>query len=249
MRVVTTCHKAGLDVFGNRWIEGRKHWPKGTEFCFYTEGYELPYTPEEQQAIETVGAYEGHGWITRKDVENIPEFAEWRAKHKDYKPPAWNWDVVKYANKVFAAIDALYDYPGIGVWLDADCVTYDDIPEGYVEGLLGDAYMGAFQRTGLYTETGMWIVNGAHPIHKDFLDAWKGIYLSERYQQLTQWHDCMTLDATIRVSGAKVTNLSGEFAKDMHPMARVDLAKYIDHCKGPRKIKGVSPENKHRKSK
>ena len=246
MRVVTTCHKEGFEVYGHRWIEGRKHWPKGTEFWFYTEGYELPLTPEEQQAVETVGIYETP-WIERRDVNDIQSLVEWKAKHKNYTPPDWQWDVVKYSNKVFAAIDALYDCKGIGVWLDADCVTYADIPEGYVEGLLGDAYMGSFQRTGLYTETGMWVVNCDHKEHRNFLDTWRGMYLGERYKQLTQWHDCMTLDAAIRIAGVPVVNLSGEFAKDAHPMARVELSKYIDHCKGPRKIKGMSPENKNRK--
>jgi hypothetical protein len=54
------------------------------------------------------------------------------------------------------------------------------------------------------------------------------------------------LDAAIRLTGVPTFNLSGEFHKDMHPMAKTELGQYIDHCKGPRKIKGKSPENKNR---
>ena len=42
MRVVTTAHKAGLDLHGQRWLDSRKRWPRGTEFVWFTEGYELP---------------------------------------------------------------------------------------------------------------------------------------------------------------------------------------------------------------
>jgi hypothetical protein len=35
----------------------------------------------------------------------------------------------------------------------------------------------------------------------------------------------------------------------MHPQALSEIGKYIDHCKGPRKEDGVSPENPHRKVK
>lgn len=223
MRVVTTAPK---DVaYTARWLEGRKFWPDA-EFVFYTEGY----------TVDCPG----------KDFADLPEFSEWKAKHQGYVPPNWQWDVVRYAHKVFAAIDALYDYDGVGVWLDADCVTYKPIPEGYVEGLVKDVYLACFQRTGLYTETGMWVMDCSHPKHREFLDYWRGWYLGERFTVLPQWHDCYTLDYTIRAVDVPVRNLSGEFAKDMHPMAKADIGKYVDHCKGPRKVKGFSPENKHR---
>ena len=65
-----------------------------------------------------------------------------------------------------------------------------------------------------------------------------------------KWHDCATLDATIRwflkEGSITVNNLSGEHGKAMHPQALTEFGKYIDHCKGPRKSEGVSPENKYR---
>jgi hypothetical protein len=228
MRVVTTCHQQGLESFGHRWLESRKHWPKGTDFQFYPEGFE----------VDCPG----------KDLSEIPEFVAWKRRHSGFIAPSWQWDVVKFAHKVFAIIDALYDYDGVGVWMDADCVTYKQIPEGLIEKQVEGAYLACYQRTGMYTETGLWIVDCKHPEHKAFMDFLRGIYLSDRFKDLPQWHDCMAFDATVRAFGNRINvkNLSGEHHKSMHPMAMTELGRYIDHCKGGRKESGRSPENKFR---
>ena len=233
MRVVTTAHKAGFDQYGHRWLDSRKNWPKKTEFWWYAEGYDL----------------DAKG-VTVKDVLDVPGFAEWKAKHIHYVPPSWQWDVVRFAHKVFAVCDALMDYDGIGVWLDADVVTYKKLPAGKVEEAVAGHYIAHYGRTGFYTETGMWIVDCSHPEHKAFMETLRQSYLNERYQLLPQWHDCMVFDATLRafVKAGRVTakNLSGAFHKDMHPMAKTEFAKYLDHCKGNRKAAGYSPENANR---
>lgn len=233
MRVVTTCHRAGLKQYGHRWLESRQNWPEGTDFQFYTEGFK----------VDCPG----------KDILDLHDFTEWKKRYAHYVPPAWRWDVVKFAHKVFAAYDALRDYDGIGVWLDADCVTYAPIPSGLVEAQVSDAYIAHYARTGHYTETGMWIVDCRHPQHKDFFAFWLNLFHSGNFTRLPEWHDCTTLDATIRRFVAKglitTKNLSGEFHKDMHPQAKAEpFCRFIDHTKGMRKAKGYSLENPHRKA-
>jgi hypothetical protein len=167
----------------------------------------------------------GHRWDDGKSYWHNAEFKmegdwisgrlqEFKAKYKDYVAPDWRYDIVKFSHKVFAAYEHFYDYDGIGVWLDADCVTYRDIPEGYIESLLGDGYMALLKRKGYHTETGFWIVDCRH----------------------------------FAKEGVKFTNLSGEHERDMHPLSKIELGKYIDHCKGARKEKGFSPENHARVS-
>jgi hypothetical protein len=123
-------------------------------------------------------------------------------------------------------------------------VTFKAIPEGLIERQVKDVYMAIYARTGMYTETGLWIMDCSHPKHREFLDKWRDYYLSEKYRNLLQWHDCMTLDATIRATGVPTFNLSGEHGRSLHPQALSELGQYIDHCKGPRKDLGRSPENK-----
>lgn len=226
MRVVTTCHKAGLEAYGHRWLDSRKNWPEGTDFRFYTEGFE----------VDCPG----------KDFSDLQRFADWKSSHKGYEAPGWEWDVVRYAHKVFAVCDALSGYKGIGVWLDADCVTYKPIPEGLIEKQVEGVYMACYQRTGIHTETGLWIVDCSHPIHEQFMELFRAWYLTDEFKKLPQWHDCMVLDACIKQLKVSVKNLSGEHHLHAHPQAVSELGQYIDHQKGQRKKLEQSPENEFR---
>jgi hypothetical protein len=232
MRLVTTCHAEGYELYGHRLLESWKHWPVDAELWWYTEGFSLPANKPDG--------------IVEISLEKIPALQAFKSKYANYTPPNYLYDVVRFSNKVFAAIDALADYQGIGVWMDADCVTRQDIPEGFIEGHLGRNYMAMFKRRGMYTETGFWLMDCRHPQHRAFLDMWGDWYESGAFKQLANWTDCETLDATVRKFGEliKTASLSGAFENDMHPMAKVELAKYIDHCKGGRKAAGFSPENK-----
>lgn len=226
MRVVTTCHKAGLDQYGHRWLDGRKLWPKGTEFKFYTEGFTVD--------------------CPSKDFADLQDFTGWKARHLFYKPPDWRFDVVRFAHKVFAIHDALYDYRGIGVWLDADVVTHKKTPKGLLEKQVNGVYVAHYGRTGLYTETGLIVFDCSHKQHRQFLNTWKDWYLSGRFKKSNQFHDCIGFDLALRQTGVPAFNLSGEHHKNMHPMSVTELGKYLDHCKGARKELGYSPENKAR---
>ena len=236
MKVITTVHKAGFDQYGYRWIESLKNWPVNAEFVMYAEGF----MPNDALSVcETFDA---------KPTDGVRRLQAFKEKHKAFTAPSWRHDIVRFSNKVFAAYDALYDYDGIGVWLDADCVTYNPIPQGYIEEQLGDAYFAHFYRPGHYTETGMWIVDCRHTAHKAFFDTWIGWFETGAFTQLDEWHDCTTLDATLRLMRDEITtrNLSGEYGNLMHPMAKADISRFVDHCKGPRKGTGMSPENVHR---
>lgn len=222
MKVITTVHKAGFEEYGHRWVDSAKNWP--AECVMYAEGF----TTDKVKCLE------------------LPErLLAFKKKHAGYIPPSWRYDIVRFSNKVFAAYDAFYNHEGIGVWLDADAVTYREIPEGYVESQLDGATFAHFARDGWYTETGLWIMDCSGP-HKKLLDTWVDILESGDFKQLHEWHDCTTLDAALRVTRVKTKSLSGEFSNEMHPLARADFGRYVDHCKGRRKALGYSPENKFR---
>ena len=232
MRLCTTCHAEGYELYGHRLLESWKHWPVDAELWWYTEGFSLPANKPDG--------------IVEISVEKLQDLQAFKSKHGRYNPPNYLFDVVRFANKVFAACDALADYQGIGCWIDADCVTRQDIPPGFIEGHLGRNYMAMFKRKGMYTETGFWLMDCTHPQHRAFLDMWASWYVTGAFRDLDNWTDCETLDATVRKFERdgliKTASLSGEFEKEMHPMAKVQLGKWIDHLKGPRKQLGYSPE-------
>ena len=226
MRVITTSHKEGFEQYGYRWVESLKNWPKA-EFRYYVEDF-------------TVNGVENH---SLSSIEPLQEFKE---RHKNYIPPDWDFDVVRFSNKVFAAWDAFKGYDGICVWLDADCVTFKKLPNGFIENLVKDHDLALFQRKGMWTETGFWVMRGDRV--QELLDTWVRWYTTDSFKGLLTWHDCVTLDATLRrFKGLSVNNLSGKFDKEDHPMCYVEVGKYIDHTKGSRKEAGFSPENKNRK--
>ena len=229
MRFVTTCHKAGFEEYGHRLLAGWHHFPKEAELWWYTEGYEIPATER----------------VFVQDINQIHKLVEFKERYKNYISPQFDMDVVRFSHKVYAAVDALHDYDGIGGWIDADCVPYKDIPYSMLVDMLGDAYVACFQRPGSYTETGFWLMNCAHEAHKGFMNLWQAWYDQDAFVQLPGWTDCHTFDATVYRSKVKVNNLSGEFGTDLslHPMAKTEIAKYLDHCKGERKTDGFSPEN------
>jgi hypothetical protein len=189
--------------------------------------------------------------VVEISADKLTRLHAFKARYVNYKPSSWLFDVVRFSHKVFAAADALADYRGVGVWLDADCVTYKDVPENFIESHLQGAYMALFKRRGYFTETGFWIIDGDHPQHVAFMEAWLDQYESGGFRSLANWTDCETLDTTVRrfekAGLIKTVSLSGDFEREMHPMSFVEIGKYIDHCKGARKDKGVSPENKFRK--
>ena len=234
MRVVTTCHKAGFEQYGHRVLEGFKHWPKDTELWWYTEGFKLPKTDG----------------IVEIDISTLLGLEVFKEQYGKYIAPNYLYDVVRFSNKVFAVNHALSNYKGIGVWMDADCVTYKDIPEGFIEGHLQGSYIALFKRKGMYSETGFWVMDCSHSTHLDFMDTWCRWYEEGLFKDMPNWTDCETLDTTIRIFEKKglikSVSLSGDFDKTTHPMSKVELGKYIDHCKGARKNKGFSPENRFR---
>lgn len=237
MRFVTTCNRDGWDRYGHRLWDSWDNAPANAELVWYAEGF----NPGEKRGITVISA------------DKLQDLQSFKLKHERYRPPGWRWDVSKFAHKVFAAIDGLRDYKGIGVWIDADCVIHKAMPEGWLEQFLPSGfYMSMFQRRGMYTETGFWMVDCSHKHHLSFLMDWQSWYDSGEFRGLAEWHDCMTLDATVRSYTREglieVFSLSGPHEKEMHPMAFSPLAEYIDHCKGPRKDAGVSPENKFREA-
>jgi hypothetical protein len=230
MRLVTTCNEKQFHEYAHRLFDGFEHFPQGTELWWYTEGFSLPKKDG----------------IVQISTDKLQELQMFKTRWDGYVPPNYLYDVVRFSHKVFATVDALHDYQGIGVWIDADCVPLKTIPSGFIEGHLQGKYMAMLKRRGMYTETGFWIADCAHPVHADFMHMWAEWYRSGAFKDLANWTDCETLDATVRrfeKDGLiQTVSLSGEFDKDMHPMTKIELGKYIDHCKGARKAAGFSPE-------
>lgn len=234
MRVVTTCHKAGWEQYGQKCLDGLKKWPSEAEILWYTEGFDLP---QQQRVREIKGDM----------LDGLRAFKE-RWRH--YRPPDWRFDVTRFANKAYALYDGLRDHDGFGVWMDADIVTHKRMPKDYLRGLLPEGcYIALFQRDGFHSEVGLVLFDCSHPQHGAFMDYYRNLYDSGRFKDAHEWHDAVMMDVTLRAferNGlVRSHNLSGKASNTSHPMAVHDFAQYADHLKGPsRKALGHSPERR-----
>ena len=232
IKIVTTCHKEGWDEYGRKCLGGLKFWPQDAKIVWYTEGFVLPPTR----------------YAEARPNEDLPKLQAFKQRHKHYIWPDWRYDVVRFCNKIYAVHDALYDHDGLGVWMDADIVATRRLPKGYLETLLpDDCYIALFQRDGMHSECGLWLVNCRNKIHRPFMDALLDWYEKDAFVSAHEWHDSVLMDATVRAFERdgliKSHNLSGPHKGEEHPMAKHDIAKYVDHLKGPsRKQLGRSPE-------
>ena len=155
---------------------------------------------------------------------------------KQYK---YQWDAVKFCNKVFCQLAVKDD---ITFWLDADCVTHTVIPEEYLRGLVNDVAVSLFERKDFYPESGFVGFNQQHPDWDKFRAQYEDVYMSGHLFQLPEWHDCYALSYALR--GVQHRNLSPGAEGPEHVIALSDLARFIDHKKGPeRKQTGYSPES------
>jgi hypothetical protein len=216
-----------MDEYGYRLLANRHHLPG--ELVWYTEGYEVPC-----QSV---------------DNSTLPELQAFKERHKDYVPPSFTMDVVRFSHKIFAVVDALKDHDDLGVWIDADVIPTADMPESYVRAQLpDDCYIALFKRKGTYSECGYWVVNCKHPGHGAFMEALRKMYVDDAFVDASEWHDSYLMDLIIRnlesrgvIKSHSLTDSAAE--KEDHVMALSDIARYMDHCKGPeRKAKGHSPE-------
>lgn len=228
IKFVTTCHKQGFDDYGHRLLAAHEFLPG--ELVWYTEGYSVP--------------------CTSVDLETLKDLQDFKARHRHFKPPSFTMDVVRFSHKVFAAIDAMSEHDDLAVWIDADVIPYKPMPEEYVRSQLPEGcYIAMFKRADNYSECGYWVVDCKHAGHKQFMDALRRMYVDDAFIDLPEWHDSYLVDVIVRnlekarvIKSHSLTDKRAEKAE--HPMALSDIAKYVDHTKGPdRKKNGYSPEN------
>lgn len=232
--VVTSFSERLYKQYGHRCIDSFPNWPSNTRLVVYAEDFH----------------FEKDGVDVRDLHQCCPDLLIYKNKYRDKDSQDWRWNATKYANKVFAAAHAFRHHDGIGIWLDADCITYEQIPEGLLETLLPSGNcLSHFRREQMYTETGFWMIDCAHSMAKSFLGAFEGMYLDGSIYYQPEWHDCVAFDIARRrfqARGMKVFNLTPQEYPLLHPMSVSVLAPYIDHTKGARKKLGYSPEYRNR---
>lgn len=235
----------GYIQYGKRFLETfHRHWPASVYLVAYTQ--------------EPVPMPRGH-LRSLWDCDGAREFV---LRHKDrpiyngrgitpgWKPRerqtgySYRFDAVKFCRQLFIPEHVAPDLEDgeILVWLDGDVVTFKDVPEGFVESLIGDGDIAYLGRGDKHPEIGFWAVR-LNGITRGFLRALAAIYRTDDVFALPEWHSAYVWKHCLLgaiASGAKAVDLTPGGHGHVWFQSRLGL--YTDHLKGDRKAAGRSRE-------
>ena len=242
---VTTFHAAGYAQYGKRFLKTfDAHWPVDVELHVYAEDI----VPAE--ASSRIFYY--------NLLDQIPELAVFKARHKNIQAHngileggeyGYRMDAVRFAHKVFAmahcALTIKEDADTL-FWIDADTVTFKDIPEGFFDEVLpAGCYTSYLGRGETYPECGFVGFDLNHPAHDEFMTFWRQLYLDDSLFELPEWHDSFVYDLIRRTfedqGKFKSHDIAANTPVSSHPFINSVLGNFMDHLKGDeRKEAGAS---------
>ena len=175
---------------------------------------------------------------------------------------SFQWNAVRFANKVFCVTHAVKSSPGYDyiIWLDADTYSFRPMPKDFLEQLLpGDTmltYLGRenpdLKDGGKDPECGFVGYNLNHPEIQNYNNEWENMYVTDDVFKLTLgWTDCSTLWHLSKLyqkeKNVKVNDIGYmKRVKGHHVFINSELGLYMDHFKGNRKISKKSAKNDFR---
>ena len=232
-----------------------KHWPADVDFVAYVEE---PIKIPRGELRSFTGVEDCFQFLTHfngnQSVNGKKQNERWKAKERA-QGYSWRFDAYKFGRVPLIVRDAAHriaDTMGAGIliWLDADTVTFRDIPEGWIQTILPPGFAVSYLgRRPKLPEIGC--VFYRIPEALPFLDAWADLYVHRNsgketfapFEKLPQFHSAYTFD--------HVLNRTDDILfHDMTPGGRghvwmeSPLVKFIDHLKGlERKALGYSMEH------
>ena len=238
IEVATTFRADDYGRFARRAISTfRDCWPQSIDLHYYEHPYLLAHAQESQ--VSNVVAY---------DYEEETRFKEFIAAHGEkgrLGPYNYIYDAPRWSHRIFAlAARARESQASILINFDADIITHTPIPEGFLEGLLGDADIAYMPRPGMYSECSFVLYRLSNPLVREFIEEHEKMYLSGLIFNIKEgWTDCHAFDVLLRVyrrHGLITTNINEGLPQSMHPFVNGPLGRYMDHLKGQRKKEGRS---------
>ena len=257
---LTTFHKPGLDLYGQRFIDSfAKNVDKKIKLLVYAENC-TPINRDTNQI--TI--------IDSKELNKLNQFkARWgnvpkangkcpfpekrpRDHHKEFK-----WDAVRFANKVYAVFDAVARTNDTWtVWIDADTYVHTPINYEQFQQLLPSdkwiTFVGRGKGSQTWPECGFYGLNTEHDTCKKFLNEFERMYqdADNGIFRLDEWHDSYVfgkilnqltpIDKNFHDYSKDIYNKTAKTGGGGHPLINSILGNYFDHMKGSRKNKGKS---------
>ena len=261
--VVTTFHKPGLDLYGQRFLDSfAERVEDKIKLIVYAEDC-VPVNPNPDQitvldakdSLSKLNAFKER-WKNDPKANGIPPDEIKRRRPRDWNK-AFKWDAIRFANKVYAIFDAV-ERCGTDwlVWMDADTYVHSDWKHKQFNQLLPDdkwiTYVGRGKGSQTWPECGFYGMNLNNHQCNAFLKEFERVYedAENGIFKLEEWHDSFVFGEIL--NAMKVHNPAVlDYSADMylreaktggggHPLINGPLGKWIDHMKGGRKNDGKS---------
>jgi hypothetical protein len=260
--VVTTFHKPGLDLYGQRFLDSfAENVDKKIKLLVYAEDCSPVVNDTDQiivldakQVLPKLTAFKER-WGDVPKANGIPP-----DNIKARRPRDWNkkfkWDAVRFANKTYAVYDACERSNDWCVWMDADTYVHSDWTYEQFIKLLPDTswitYVGRGKGSQTWPECGFYGLNLNDSVCKRFLDEFERVYEDAEHGifEMEEWHDSYVFGQIVnqmKQIHPNVLDYSAEmYLKEAktggggHPLINTVLGKWIDHMKGDRKNVGKS---------
>ncbi len=260
--VVTTFHKPGLDLYGQRFLDSfAKNVESKIKLLVYAENC-TPINPNPEQikvfdsfeALPKLNAFKakwGNVPHANGDITNHPARQGRRDWNKKFK-----WDAVRFANKTYAVYDACTRSKDWCVWMDADTFVHSPWKHKDLAKLLPEdkwiTYVGRGKGSQTWPECGFYGMNLKHPMCVQFLKEFERFYEEpdKGIFELVEWHDSFVfghilnqlrpIDNNVLDYSAEMYLREARSGGGGHPLINTVLGKWIDHMKGNRKVTGKS---------
>lgn len=124
------------------------------------------------------------------------------------------------------------------VWIDADVVTFADVPDDFLDRAFDGKMCCYLGRDWAYTESGFLGFDYRHPDCEAFLKIYLWVFQEGLIFTQPGWHDCWGFDLARRLFNKP--EVFNDLAKDLkgqvgHPFINSMLGECLDHRKGKRK--------------
>lgn len=220
---------------GKEFVETfKRFWPKSVELIIYYEGDILRDDDENvkwhwYEEIEEWGTWE-------------KRLSHWPVMTGQMSGGAYNVQTdARHWRKAFMEYHAVKRFGGKVFWCDSDAITFDHVPEDFLDSILPDDKMCCYLgRKNFYSETGFIGWNADHPLTQHFFKAYLDFFRTGAIFACPSWHDCMGFDQVREMIKRPdlFVDLAADLPENMHPWINSVLGKYTDHQKGNRKNKG-----------
>jgi len=234
--VVSGFNPQGYRTYGHQFLKTfDQFWPKDFKLVVYVEE-KVPWAGRAEQRL----------------LSSIPGVEEFIAKHqgdpvkcgKQGTEYNFRFDAVKFCRQCFIPHHAALSLPDdeVLVWMDADVVTFNKVPDNLVQIMLADHEICYLGRPPKHSELGFWAVRLGH-YPRAFLKRFADTYREDSVFELKEWHSAFVFDHCRSLyPGMRQRNVTPNGRG--HVWFQSPLGAFSDHLKGKRKLAGRSPERR-----